>query len=265
MELQNPLIQKIGKALLGLIGVLTIMFVVEIVSDFRGTDDNQESSTITVIGEGEIFAVPDTAEISFSVRNDAKLLVDAQKVVSDKVAQTLALLKENKIDEKDIKTQSYSSYPKYEYQNGTVTCMAIGCPPSRPGATVITGYEVSQTITVKIKDTEKVSAVLEGLAKIGVSDMNGPNFTIGDEDALNAQARKIAIDDAKAKAKELAKDLDVRLVEIVSFSEDGGSGYPMYYAKAGMAGDATMESSAPELPRGENKLTSRVTITYKIR
>ncbi|MBP6856233.1 MAG: SIMPL domain-containing protein [Candidatus Pacebacteria bacterium] len=264
MDLQNPLIKKIGNALLGLIGVLTVMFAIQIISDVRGNNE-LEQSTISVTGEGEVFAVPDTAEISFSVRNDAKVLADAQKVVSDKVAQTLKLLKDLGIEEKNIKTQSYTSYPKYDYGNTEVVCMAIGCPTPRPGTPVIVGYEVSQMITVKITDTENVSSVLEGLAKIGVSDMNGPNFTIGDEDGLNAQARKLAIDDAKEKAKVLAKDLDVRLVEIVSFSEDGSTPYPMYYSKAGMAGDAVAESSAPELPRGENKLTSRVTITYKIR
>ncbi len=248
MDLQNPLIQKIGKALFGLIGVLTIMFAVRLISDVRGSGE-ENYNTITVTGEGEAFAVPDTAEISFSVRNDAKVLSDAQKVVSDKVAQTLALLQEQGIEEKEIKTQSYTSYPKYDYGNNEVVCMAIGCPSPRPNTPVIIGYEVSQSIVVKIKNTEKVSPVLEGLAKIGVSDMNGPNFTVGDEDALNAQARKLAIDDAKSKAKILAKDLGVRLVEIVSFNEDGSTPYPMYYAKAGMADVATSEASAPELPK----------------
>jgi uncharacterized protein YggE len=264
MDLQNPLIQKIAKALFGLIAVLTIMFAVRLISDVRGLD-NENYNTISVAGEGEVFAVPDTAEISFSIRNEAKTLTPAQKVVSEKVAQALALLKDQSIEEKDIKTQSYTSYPKYDYGSTEVVCMAIGCPAPRPSTPVIVGYEVSQMITVKIKDTEKVGSILEGLAKIGVSDMNGPNFTIGDEDALNAEARKLAIEDAKQKAKILAKDLDVRIVEIVSFSEDGSTPYPMYYAKAGMGGDAVAESSAPELPKGENKITSRVTITYKIR
>lgn len=264
MDLQNPLIQKIGKAFLGLIGVLTILFAIQIVSNLRGSNSD-EYNTITVTGEGDAFAVPDTAEISFSVRNDAKVLSDAQKVVSEKVAQTLALLKVQEIPEKDIKTESYTSYPKYDYETKQVSCMAIGCPTPQPSTPVIVGYEVSQMITVKIKNTEKVSAVLEGLAKIGVSDMSGPNFTVGDEDALNDEARKIAIEDAKSKAKTLAKELDVRLVEIVSFNEDGATPYPMYYAKAGMADSVESGAFAPELPKGENKITSRVTITYKIR
>lgn len=261
-NLQNPLIQKIGKALFGLIVILTVMFGVRLISEVRGFDDGENYNTITVSGEGEAFAVPDTAEISFSVRNEAKTLADAQKVVTDKIAETIALLKEQGIDEKNIKTDSYTSYPKYDYGNSQINCFAIGCPtPSNPK---ITGYEVSQMISVKIKDTAKVSPVLEGLAKIGVSDMNGPNFTVGDEDGLTAEARKLAIDDAKEKAKVLASDLHVHLGDIVSFNEDGGA-YPMYSSKAMMAGAADMESRAPELPKGENKITSRVTITYKIR
>ena len=223
------------------------------------------SNTISVSGEGEVFAAPDIANISFTVREDAKKVSDAQDKVTTKVKVALAGVRKQGVADKDIKTQNYSSYPKYEWQEGTVSCMGLNCPPYRPGKQVIVGYEVSQTVTIKVRDLEKVNTIVDGLAAAGVTEMQGPNFAIDDEDGLKAEARKIAIDKARAKAEVLAKDLGVSLVRIVSFSEGGY--YPMY-ARAtsasmekGMGGDV----GAPEIPQGEEKITSSVTVTYEIR
>jgi uncharacterized protein YggE len=76
----------------------------------------------------------------------------------------------------------------------------------------------------------------------------------------------MAIDEAKEKAKVLSKDLGVSLVRIVNFSENGN--IPMMYGKGMMATDSVASAPvapSPELPTGENKITSNVTITYEIR
>ena len=75
-----------------------------------------------------------------------------------------------------------------------------------------------------------------------------------------------AIEDAKEKAKVLSRDLGVRLGRVASFSESGN--YYPYYATANLykAEDATQSSAPlPELPKGENTISSDVTITYEIR
>ncbi len=83
---------------------------------------------------------------------------------------------------------------------------------------------------------------------------------------LKDQARAKAIVNAREKAEVLAKQLGVNLGNVVSFSENSG-GYPMMYAAKAMdmAVGASMPERAPELPKGENKITSNVTITYEIR
>ncbi|MEK7662272.1 MAG: SIMPL domain-containing protein [Patescibacteria group bacterium] len=217
-----------------------------------------QSNVISVSGEGEVFAVPDIATISFSIRHEGKTVADTQKEVNKRVDTALKFLKDSGVAEKDIKTISYNALPQYQYYD--VSCTAIGCP--KPGKRVLSGYEVAQTVSVKIRDTEKAGAIVDGLGKAGTTDISGPEFSIDDDQALRAEARKKAIDDARAKAEVLADDLGVRLVRIVSFSEGGG--YPIYYSKAmGMGGDA--ESVPAQLPKGENKITSSVTISYEIR
>jgi len=223
------------------------------------------SNMISVSGDGEVFAAPDIANISFTVREESKKVSDAQDKVSIKIKAALAGVRKLSVADKDIKTENYSSYPKYEWQGGTVSCVGIDCPPYRPGKQVIMGYEVSQNVTVKVRNLESVNALVDGLATAGVTEMQGPNFAIDKEDDLKAQARKIAIEKARAKAEVLAGDLGVTLVRIVSFSE--GQNYPMY--GRAMAVGAVMDKSdsapAPELPKGEQKITSNVTVTYEIR
>lgn len=223
------------------------------------------TNTISVSGEGEVFAAPDIANISFTVREEAKNVSDAQDKVTVKTKAALAVIRKLGVADKDIKTQNYSSYPRYEWQEGTVSCMGMNCPPYHPGKQVIVGYEVSQSITLKVRDLEIVNNIVEGLATAGVTEMQGPNFSIDDEDALKAEARKIAINKAREKAEVLARDLGVTLVRVVSFSEGGY--YPMYdRAMSFSAAKGIGENVAlPEIPQGENKITSNVTVTYEIR
>ena len=135
------------------------------------------------------------------------------------------------------------------------------CPP---GKQVLTGYTANESITVKIRDIDSVGDIMQGLGTTGVSDLNGPNFAIDKEDALKTEARKKAIDDAKAKAEVLAKDLGIRLGKITSFSENGN--YPVMYATNAVMKDSVGAAPAPAvIPKGENTISSDVTITYEIR
>lgn len=257
------------KVLTGL-GMVAIALVVAMtISEIKGYrfigGGVSASNTISVSGEGEVFGAADIATVSFSVREEAKKVADAQTLATTKVKAALAAIRKLGVDDKDIKTENYSSYPKYEYQEGTYSCMAIGCPPPTPGKSVIVGYEVSQNITITVRNLDNVSAIVEALGSAGVTDMQGPNFSIDEEDELKAEARKQAIDKAREKAEVLAKDLGVSLVRVVSFSEGGN--YPMYARMESMALGSAKDSAlpSPEIPQGQEKITSNVTITYEIR
>jgi uncharacterized protein YggE len=218
------------------------------------------SSTITVQGTGEATAIPDVARISFSVTEDAGTVAAAQEAATAKTDAALAALKDLDIEEADVKTLSYNVYPQYEYQN----CYNAYCPPTTSSPKII-GYEVSQTIEVTVRDTAKAGDVLQALGTTEVQNISGPNFTVDGADSVKAEAREIAIAEAKEKAKMLAKELGVSLGKVVSFYED--QPYPMY--DYGYGGDMRMESaaaqSAPTLPVGEQETSVTVSITYEIR
>ncbi len=262
---KNQLYQVLSLLAL-LSAVLVITMIVTEIKSYRFIGGGvSATNTISVSGEGEVFASPDIATISFSVRDEAKTVKDAQGKVNTKMKTVLDAIKKLDIDDKDIKTQYYSSYPKYEFQEGTVSCLGLNCPPYRPGKQVLVGYEVSQSVTITVRDLDKTNDVVGTLGTLGVTDMQGPNFAIDNEDDLRAEARRDAIKEARAKAETLADDLDVSLVRVVSFSE--GQNYPIYRLDTTMAKGMESAPSAPlpELPQGQEKIVVNVTVTYEIR
>ena len=222
---------------------------------------NTGPTTINVIGEGEILAVPDIGQFSFSVMAEGENANTAQEQSAESINTILEYLKGEGVEDVDIKTTNYNLYPKYRYEERV--CSGLGyCPP---GERVMDGFEVSQTISVKVRQTDQAGTLISGVGERGATNISGLNFTIDDEEGLQAEARAKAIADAKEKARELAADLNVRLVRMVGYWEDQG-GYPQPYY--GMGGDMAVEEasfkSAPQVPTGENSVVSRVNITYEV-
>lgn len=254
--------------------LLSVFLGVKIISGIKEYSQYDQVSPLPVLGTGEVFAVPDTGSFSFSVSETAKTVTAAQDAASKKINSIIAALKSMGVDEKDIKTENYSSYPKYEY--GTSVCprplypttdgsaSSYYCPPNKQ---VLTGYQVDQSISVKVRKVADAGTILTKVGSFQPEYISGLSFVVDDPDAVQAEARDKAIADAKAKAKVLAKSLGVKLGKILDFQEGNIDGYPIYYAKDAMAGDITSQTSVtpPETPLGQNKVTSTVTITYEIR
>ncbi len=267
MEIETKQKNRILRSFWILLIILCVYFgVLTAKSMDNGPKDVQ--NTITVTGHGEVTAVPDLATIYFTVESSKDTQKAAGEEVNGKVKNILAFLKDNDIADKDIKTDAYNSYPKYSQQRPCPVYYGapVDVAPCEVGESKIIGYTVSQSITVKIrKIDDSLSTVIDGINKFGVTNMNGPSMTIDKQDDLKVEARKKAIDEAKKKAKVLAKDLGVRLGDVTSFSENGG-GYPMYFAKSEVMMDSAAGSApTPELPKGENTISSDITIVYEIK
>ena len=217
-----------------------------------------ETPTITVSGTGKASTPPSIAQVSFTVEERAASEQEAQTAATKKTNAALAALKQMGIDDKDIKTTGYQIYPQYETPD---------CKPGAPCAqsTKISSYQVSQSVGVKVRDTNKAGEVLKALGTAGVQNVSGPNFTVDEPTAVQAEARGKAIEDARQKAQLLANQLGVRLGTVVSFSENGGGGMPIFNQMMSKGASADSVAPAPSLPQGENETTSQVSITYEIR
>lgn len=226
---------------------------------------NLGPTTIQISGEGEVLAKPDIGAFSFAVQAEGETASEAQTASAEAINAILEYLEGEGVAENDIKTQNYNLNQKWSYQERV--CLPNNyCPP---GERVADGFEVFQNVTVKVRDLESAGSLISGVGDRGATNVSSLQFTIDDESALKAEARKEAIADAKEKAKVLADELGMRLGRVVNFYENEG-GYPMpYYAEdraLGMGGDM-MEQSAvsPAMPAGENTIRSQVNIVYELR
>lgn len=208
------------------------------------------TNTVSFSGEGKVTAKPDIAKVQLSVVTEALTSKAAQDANSKKSTAITDYLKKQNIEDKDIKTTGYNISPQYKY-------------PPYGGQPTITGYQVNESLEVKIRNLDNVSNVLDGVVTAGANQVNQLSFEIDNPDALKAEARAQAIADAKKKANELQSQVGISLGKIVNFSENTG-GYPvpmMYDAKAvGLGG-----GSGPSVPVGENEITVDVSITYQIK
>jgi uncharacterized protein YggE len=263
---------KFWNTLIGLAGVLTILAFILVVKEAKsiayvGVNPNT-TNTINVSGSGDAVAIPDIATFSFTVTESAKTVAAAQQDATTKNNAAIKAMKDGGVAEKDIQTTSYSINPHYDYQraicpaattNGTTYCPG--------GKSVLTGYDVAQTTSIKIRDLSKAGTLFTTIGSLDVQNVNGLSFSVDNPDSVNAKARAEAITDAQSKANELAKQLGVRLVRIVSFSENNGYRPSVVYGM-GMAKSADVgatASAAPEINTGEQKVTDNVEITYEIK
>lgn len=219
------------------------------------------SNIITVEGEGKASAVPNIAEFNFAVTEEAKTPAEAQTKAAEKSNAAIAYLKEQGIEEKDLKTLGFNVSPKYRYDQ--VACVRFPCPSPKQ---ILDGFEVTQTVEVKVRDTAKAGDLLAGIAAQNVQNVSNLRFTVDDEKAIQDEAREKAITEAKEKASTLASQLGVTLVRIVNFSEGNVSAPLMIRSDmAGFGGAMEAKSVAPELPVGENEFRSNVSISYEVR
>ena len=243
------------KVLLGAVLILLAVYVAALTRntlrqyDYIGRSD-QQIYTITISGEGKVTAIPDIAEVSVGIETQQASVGAAQSENTTKMNELITQLKGLNISAEDIKTTNYNIYPRYDYLEGRQ---------------VLRGYVVSQNVTVKIRDLQRVAEVLELAGSSGVNQLGGLQFTIDEPEDIRQQAREEALRQATEKAEALAKIANVKLGKLVSFSENGYvPSYPVY--ARGVALDAGFggAEAAPTVEPGSQEVQVNVTVTYEV-
>jgi uncharacterized protein len=242
--------------------VLAVFLGVHTLSSLKSLKNPQPFyNTFTVTGEGEVMAKPDVATFSFSVSADAKTVSEAQSNITEKMDAILKELKAKGIDEKDIKTQDYSVWPKYTYVPSV--CSPTYCPPYNQR---LDGYTANHSVTVKVRDIDNAGTILSAAGDKGATNLSGISFTVDEPEKLLQEARTQAIEKAQEKAKVLARSLHVRTGRVVSYYDSTDGGYPRPMYADGLGGAEAMSSQkAPTLPTGENSMKVIVNITYELK
>ena len=233
------------------LGAATLLMLVKAKAEFKGYNRAFPPNIISVSGEGKVFIKPDVGTVTVSVIKNNKDFLLAQRQATEAVNALTIFLKEKGVVEKDIKTIRYNAGPRYNYQGGTER---------------FRDYEVRQELDIKIRDVARAGEVLAGATFAGADKISSLGFAVDDPDAAKAEARALAIKEAKEKAATLSKNLGVRLTKLSSYYEnDGGYPGPIFYGQdfaVGKGGDAMVP---PAVPVGENEVRIQVNLSYEIR
>lgn len=216
--------------------------------------------SFSVTGEGIVTTVPDTAQFSVSVVTDGGMdIADTQKQNVDKMNKIIDFMKNQGVDTKDIKTTRYALDPQYSYP----VCIANKvCPASQ-----VTGYNITQSISIKTRDTEKVGVLLAGATDNGANSVSDITFMVGDETKTKNAAREAAIEQGKKQATAVAEAAGFNLGKLTAVYEESSTGdvSPMPYATMdSSASPEAKQAPVPTIEPGSHDQKVRMTLTYEI-
>ncbi len=245
--------RRVLATLVGILLAYSIIFVGTLIRNnlqkfyYIGRAERSER-TIRVAAEGKVTATPDIAVTTMGMIMEEPTVAEAQAKNTEVMNTLIARLKELGINEKDIQTTNYNIYPAYTYRED--------------GDRELRGYEVSQNVTVKIRDLTKASQVIALAGEVGANTVSGLSFTFDDPEVYRAEARKLALEKIRVKAEELEKELVVNFVRVYSYDEsEGGSLIPMYAAKEFGYGGA---DAAPDILAGSSDVIMTVAVTLEM-
>jgi hypothetical protein len=192
-----------------------------------------------------IDAAPDQATVGAGVTTTEPTATAAMRRNAEEMTKVIARIKALGIAEKDIQTTGVALGPLYDYQNGSP---------------VFRGYSASNRVSVILRKIDDTGRVLDALVEAGATDISGPSFTIADDTALRAQARKAAVARGAAQARAYAAMLGYADVRVLAVSESIAGSMPMYAEAKTMA----LEATATPIQPGQVATGVNVTITYEL-
>ena len=230
-----------------IIGILLAIFLLTIsVNQIAGWKDKfVGNNTISVTGEGKAVGIPDVGLISLSVLSEKNTAKEVMQDNAIKMNDIIKFIKDSGVEVKDVQTSGYYLNPRYDWQNGN---------------RVFRGYDLTSTLSVKIRNIDKISEIIDGAVSRGANQIGNIQFIINDEAQLKNEARDKAIAQAKDKAQQIAKSVGLTLGKIVSFSENNGTAIypqPLYMDKGIAAGGGGAT-------RPWNKGVKKLTLTLRL-
>jgi uncharacterized protein len=204
-----------------------------------------DATLLNVSSEAEARRVPDVATLSAGVVTQAADGNTAMRQNAEQMDTVMKAIRAAGIADKDIQTSGISLNPQYQYKDGE--------------APKITGYQASNTVSLKVRDIARLGKVLDGLAAHGANQINGPSFEIDQPEPVYDEARVAALKKAQARAETYAKTLGLKVRRIVSISEgrSGGVRPVMMMAARAQAADT------PVAP-GESTLSVNLDVTFEL-
>lgn len=204
--------------------------------------------TITLTALGKTTVSPDVAEIELSVVTEGASPQNIQQSNTQKMNDIINYLKTSKIDPKDMKTSAYSLYPKYQYDKWEST---------------ISGYSVTQTLRVKVRDISALGNIVEGASVRGANQVGSIKFSVDDPDKFKNEARADAFKNLREKASDITAISGAKIGKMISYSEseEGGVANPIY---DGMKA-APAAPVVPDIQQGSEDVSLTVSAVFELK
>lgn len=208
---------------------------------------------VSIEATGKAYAAPDVALVNLGIEAKGKTAGAAVKEGTKVMNSVSDELVKMGVEKKDIKTTSYYLSPNYNWTQSEGSKQE--------------GYVLNQSVTVKVRDLEKVGDIIAKATSLGANTVGDLSFTVDDEEKAKDEARKDAIEKVKAKAKLMAEQAGFKLGDAVSYYEyapynDGKSEMMYASADSGMGGGGA--TSTPQISAGEQEIQLTVSMSYRL-
>jgi uncharacterized protein YggE len=201
---------------------------------------------LDVSATGTSTRAPDIATISAGVVTQAAKAGDAMAANAKAMTATIAALKHAGVADRDIQTQSINLQPQYRYGDNQ--------PP------VLTGYQASNRVSVRIRDLAGAGGVIDALVSAGANQIDGPTLAVEHPEAALDEARAKALATARTRADLYAKAAGLTVKRIVRISESE-SGGPIVRPMAMMA---RAKADSTPVEAGEQELTVNLSVVFEL-
>jgi uncharacterized protein len=208
-----------------------------------------DATLLDVVAEGRSTRVPDLATIRSGVVTQAATAQAALSENAQRMDRVIAALKRAGVADRDIQTATIQLNPQYRYGENV--------PPT------ITGYQATNSVSVRFRDVAKSGAILDALVREGANQIDGPNLAVEAMDAAMDEARTDAIRRARARAELYAKAAGLRVERILVIAE-GSAPMPPQPMPV-MAMRAEMAAKDSQVLPGEQEINATVTVRFLLR
>jgi uncharacterized protein YggE len=206
-----------------------------------------EEPSVTVVGSGETSARPDTAELTVGVTSDAASASEALRTNNQAMQQLLQLLTSAGIQGKDVQTVNFAVSPRYEY-------------PRPGGEGKLVGFQATNQVRVTVRKLDVLGSLLDEMVKQGANTLGGVVFSVAESTALEDEARRKAMADARRKAGLYAQAAGLLLGPVVRVDEHAGAAPRPFRPQVMMS---RAEATVP-VATGEINFREDVTVTFAL-
>lgn len=200
-------------------------------------------STVTVLGDGRVVVQPDVATVSFGVEATGQTFEAAQADASTRMQAVIDALINQGVPREEITTTRLSASPIYDPRDHTT----------------IQGYRANNSVQAKIRDLDRVGSIVDAVTAAGANRVDGVSFAVEQLEAPKGQARALAVQNARAKADQLAGLTGMRVTGVKAIEEADATSTPVRPQPMTARSEA---AAAPPVEPGTQEVRTQVSITY---